>query len=288
MRVGSATLRGAMRSRCAICGQFESGGACPRCNGSLERADLLAPPRRGAVGEFLAGVQLAVRGALLTLTTPKLLALVLLPLFIQLAIVAFAIWAVVVYREQLTVRFDTPWITGLDWLRTALAAVAPWVSVLLLSVAALLVTLVASTAINAPFLELLSEKVEDEVFGGGDATRLSAGHVFFVWIWPIAQALVLALIQALLALVFLVLSLSVALAPLAFVGGVWLVAVSGMDTVIARKRYPVSARFRLVRRSLATQLGLALPWAFLPFLLPFSVAGFTLAYLRDRQLGRRE
>jgi len=274
--------------RCVHCGSLLRRGACTRCGGSVARPELLRPAPGGPLGEFLAGLRLALRGARLTLTRPKLLALVILPLFLNLLVFAGLLYLVISNRDLLRPDFEREWILGLDWLRSLIAGAAELFAVLLGIVLAVGGTLLISAVIAAPFLEWLSEAVESIVFGQPDRTPITPHYVWNTWIMPIFQALGVALLQAVLALCFLLLSLTGVLSPLVFVGGVWLTAVTLCDIAVARKRYPIRARFALVTRSLPLYLGLALPLAFLPFILPLGVAGATFAFLRERRhaLGR--
>ncbi len=273
--------------RCPACGNSLRAGVCARCGGEVARADLLAPLRRRGPAELLVGLALALRGAALTLSRPRLLALVAAPLVLNVLLFAFLVWLVIARREAFRPEFAEEWVYGLDWLRALLREAAVYGAVLLGILAAAGGTVLGSAVVAAPFLEWLSEAVESEVLGQRDETPITLGYVWSVWIVPVFQAAGVAALQASAALVFLALSLTGVLAPLVFLGGVWLTAVTLCDVVVARKGYPVSARFRLVNRSLLVHLGLALPFALLPFVLPLGVAGATLAYLRERGLRAR-
>ncbi|MFG0320102.1 MAG: EI24 domain-containing protein [Planctomycetota bacterium JB042] len=268
--------------RCAVCAALLRHAPCPRCGGAVARADLLRPVRRGGfVAELVTGFRFALRGVTLTLSRPRLLTLVIVPLILNLAIFAGLVWAVISYRELLRPEFEGPWIRGFDWLRVAIEGAAVWLSVVIGVVLAAAGTFLLSAVVNAPFLEWLSETVESIVFDHSDETPITPHYVWNVWVVPVFQAIGLAVVQGLLAILLLALSLTGVLAPLVFVGGVWLAAITLVDIAIARKRFPVAARFRLVNRSFPLWFGLALPSALLPFLLPFAVAGATLAHLRE-------
>jgi len=238
------------------------------------------------MSELLTGVSFAMRGATMTVARPRLLSLVIVPLILNLVIFAGLVWLVITNRDMLRPEFEGPWILGLDWLRELLSGVAVWIGVAIGLVLAAVGTLLLSAVVNAPFLEWLSETVESIVFDHSDATPVTPHYVWNVWIVPVLQAIGLAIVQGLLAIVFLALSLTGVLSPLVFIGSVWLTSITLVDVTIARKRFAVSDRFRHVNRSLPLWFGLALPFALLPFLLPFGVAGATLAHLRDlRQRG---
>jgi uncharacterized protein involved in cysteine biosynthesis len=267
--------------RCPICASPRKGRACTRCAGRIARRDLLEPlqPRPG-LGELATGVHLALRGARLTLRTPRLLALVLLPLVLSALI--FSGLAVLVWEHRDVVRpdFVQTWPWGLDWLRRVVAGAAEILGLLLGFGLALVATVVVAQVVNAPFLEWLSQAVESLVLGQPDRTPASLRQLWQTTVKPIFQALGLAAIQALLGLLFLLLSLAAVTAPLSALGGLWLVALTLCDVTIARKGLPVRERFRRVRRGFLLWGGLALPFFFAPFLLPLGVAGATLATLR--------
>ena len=272
-----------MTPRCPVCASPVLGAACTRCAGRLARPDLLEPlpPGRG-LGELATGVTLALRGARLTLRTPRLLALVVLPLAISVLVFAGLAALVWEHRDLARPELAQAWPWGLDWLRRVVAVAAETVGVLLGFGLALIATVVVAQVVNAPFLEWLSQAVESLVLGQTDRTPLSARQLWQTSVKPLFQALGLALLQAMLGLALLLLSLAAVTAPLSAIGGVWLVALTLCDVTIARKGLPVRERFRRVRRGFPLWAGLALPFFFVPFLLPLGVAGATLATLRDQ------
>ncbi|MFH0946134.1 MAG: EI24 domain-containing protein [Planctomycetota bacterium] len=270
-------------NRCTTCGSLIRKDKCTRCPGRFARPELLKPARKLFLTEFLIGLRLTLRGFTLTLSTPRLLSLVILPLILNVLVFAGLLYLVITNKEMLRPEFEQEWIFGFDWIRGLILGAAEFVAVLFGIVLALGGTLLASAVLAAPFLEWLSEAVESVVFGQGDRTPVSAHYVWNIWIVPVFQALGVAILQGMFALFFLVLSLTGVLSPLVFIGGVWLTAITLCDIVVARKRFPVRARFALINRSLPMYLGLALPLAFIPFILPFGVAGATLAFLRERK-----
>ncbi len=254
----------------------------------MARADLLGPPeRRSVAGEFLIGIDYAVRGALLTIRRPRLLGLVVIPLLLNVLIASVLIYLVVTHRDLLRPDFEGEWIVGTNWLRGLIQNAAVFFGVLIGIGLAVFGTLLVSTVVNAPFLEWLSECVESIVFGQGDETPITPHYVWHSWIVPVIQALGLAIVQGFIALALLVLSFTGIFAPLVFLGGLWLTAITLCDICVARKRYPVIARFSLVARSLGFWLGVALPFFLVPILIPFGVAGATLGFLRQRRFPGR-
>jgi uncharacterized protein involved in cysteine biosynthesis len=272
-----------MTARCPVCASLLHTTTCTRCAGRIARPDLLVPlPPRAGFGELATGFELALRGARLTLTTPRLLALVILPLALTVLIFAGLASLVWEYRDVVRPEFVQAWPWGLDWLRRVIAGAAEAVGVLLGFGLALIATVVVAQVVNAPFLEWLSQAVESVVLGQPDRSPLSVRQLWQTTVKPIFQAIGLAAIQAMLGLTFLVLSMAAVTAPLSVVGGVWLVALTLCDVTIARKGLPIRERFRRVRRGFFVWAGLALPFFFAPFLLPLGVAGATLATLRQQ------
>jgi len=272
-----------MTARCGICASPIHGAACTRCPGRIARPELLEPlPPGSGVAEFTTGVRLALRGARLTLRTPRLLVLVALPLAISVLIFAGLAWLVWEYRDVARPEFAQAWPWGLDWLRRGVAVAAEALGVLLGFGLALVTTVVVAQVVNAPFLEWLSQAVESVVLGQPDRTPLSARQLWQTTLKPVCQAVGLAVIQAALGLFFLLLSVAAVTAPLSALGGLWLLALTLCDVTIARKGLPVRERFRRVRRGFSLWAGLALPFFLAPFLLPLGVAGATLATLREQ------
>jgi uncharacterized protein involved in cysteine biosynthesis len=268
--------------RCEVCGHPRAASPCPRCGGTIAHPELLRPPRGHALGEFAVGLRLATRGARLTVRTPQLLLLVLLPLAIS--VLLFAAMVALLWHERGLVRPElaAAWPLGLDWLRRVVRVAAEGLGVLIGIGFALVATIVASQAINAPFLERLSQAVESLVVGRPDRTPFSLRRLWHVVLVPLVQAVVMAALQAAFGLLFLLLSMSAVGAPLAALGSLWLVALTLCDVTIARKGFPVRERFRRVAGDLPLYLGLALPFFLAPFLLPLGVAGATFADLRAR------
>lgn len=263
--------------RCAICGTLLHRGTCGRCAGEIARPDLIGPAtRKGLVGEFMVGLRLAIAGARLTLSTPGMVLLVITPIVLNLSVfVAIAWW---LFSNRGTV---IP-----AWATAHMGRVADVAAAGLAIVAAGLLAYVLSSLVGAPFLEWISEKTETIVFGHGDERPITGHYVWNVWTVPLLQAAGLAVMQGLFGITLLILSLTGVLAPVVLVGGVWMLAITLCDCVVARKRYPIRARFTLVNRSAPLYLGVALPFSLLPILLPLGVAGATLAYLRDRHIQR--
>jgi len=267
--------RAAGGGRCVTCGSLLDRGSCGRCAGEIVRPDLLGPAeKKGPIGELVVGLRLASAGVRMTVGNPGMLLLVIIPILLNLAVFAGIAWWLYTHRATVIPA----------WATAHMGPVADVAVGVLAIIAAAIIAYVLSAVVNAPFLEWLSEKTETIVFGQGDDRPITAHYVWNVWIVPLLQALGLAVMQGFFGLILLVLSLTGVLAPVVFVGGVWMLAITLCDYVVARKRYPIRARFTLVNRSAPLHPGAALPFSLLPILLPLGVAGATLAYLRDRRL----
>lgn len=277
-----------MIARCVVCGSPLAGAACLRCQQVLARPDLLGADRRlSPIGEGLFGLRLALRSLRLTLATPRLFAYWILPLLISLALFIGLTLFAFEHRGALLPTFDDDWPRWIDWARQPLAVAAGILGGLLALLAAALATLIASAVINAPFLERISEAVETLVLGTADRRPLSLHYAWNVWLVPLIQAVILAVVQGVLGIALLTVSLTGVLTPLVPVGSAFLTAAVLIDVVVARKRYPIRARYTLPLRNLPLWLGLALPFSIAPFLLPLGVAGATLAYLRELRIQTR-
>lgn len=268
--------------RCPVCAEPTKTRPCARCGERIDSPTRLAPEKaRTPIGEYLNGLRIGLRGFVMTLRTPRLLGLVAIPVLINLALLVALGRVFLDYAEAWSPEFTETWVRGTDWLRSPLRTTIGGLLGLLALVAALIGMLLTSSVVNAPFHEWISEGVETIVFGKPDPRPMDAVRIWRVWIWPVVQAAFLALLQGVLAIAFLLASFSGVLAPLSPVGSVYLIALTLVDVVIARKACPIAERFRTVHRALPTWLGLATPLFIVPFLLPFFVAGATLVYLRD-------
>ena len=280
-------MSGSGATRCKTCGSPLPKGGCRRCDGELARPELLGPSRRLTfVGAFFLGLRFALRGAIMTLTRPKLLALWVLPMlvnvgvFVGLILLAFE-------NKELMPSFDSEWPWYIEWARGILASTAGFLFGALAVIASALSALLLSSVIAAPFLEWISESVESIVLGTRDRRPINPHYVWNIWIVPLCQAAFVAVLQGVVMAALLVGSLTGVLAPLLFLGAAWMASVTLTDIVIARKRYPITARFVLPTKNASLWFGLALPFAFAPYLVSLGVAGATLAYLRELRLGPR-
>lgn len=278
---------------CLVCGELASTGRpesgsvadCPRCHGTIEKREWLEPligqgARGNAIAEYWTGLRFGLRGVQLMLSNRRVLSLVVIPALINIALFAALVYLLLTHLGSWLPSFEKPFITGLDWLRPAVRFVVLGLADLIAILAAALSMLTISTVINAPFHEWISEAVESLVLGRHDERPYTPARIWRVLIYPVIQAGFLALFQAVIAVVLFAISFSGVLAPVSTIGGVWLLAVSLVDIVIARKSYAVSDRFAVVAAAAPAWFGLATPLIFAPFLIAFFVPGATLLYLR--------
>src|SRR4051812_28274278 len=139
-----------MQTRCDICATALAAAPCTRCGGQLARPDLLQPPPGGSASELAVGLHLALRGARLTVRTPRLLALVVLPLMISGLLFAAMVALVWANRDLARPELVNLWPWGLDWLRRTVVVAAEGLGVLLGVGVALLATVILSQVVNAP------------------------------------------------------------------------------------------------------------------------------------------
>lgn len=274
-------MRAFLTHHCTTCGEPKGAAGCERCSGSIARPELLGPNERGGfIDEYITGLRLAFRGIGMTLRSPKLLVHILFPALLNLLLFVGLAWFLIQRTNEWLPTFEDPFILGFDWMRGPLRTIVTGLSDVIAVVVALIVMLLTSTIVNAPFHEWISEAVESIALGNQDPRPLSMGRIYTVFLWPLFQAVVLAVIQGALAIGFLLISLSGVLAPLATVGTCWLLALSLADVVIARKGASIGDRFSVVSNSLGAFLGLVTPLFFVPFLIAFFVPGATLLFLR--------
>lgn len=269
-------------TRCWRCGELPAPGQppqpCARCGARSSGPPRAARPDAGAA--FFLGLDGALRGANYVTNHPRLWPWILVPLLIN-AVTCSALvllgWSLL---SPLLPDFDGQHWGWADGLR---AVLAPTLSVVLLAVtglAALALTLMVAGVVNAPFLDVLSERVESEVLRRSPPARPLAA-VLGDALAALSAALVLALRQAAFLSLFFLLSFTAVGAPLFVVADAWFAGFGLLDVTLARKRYPARERLAWARRHRAQVLGLGLPVAIIPPLQPFGVVGATLLYLVD-------
>ncbi len=269
-------------TRCWRCGELPATGQppqpCTRCGARTPGPP--RGPRPDAAAAFLRGLEGPLRGASYVSNHPRLWPWILVPLLIN----AVTCGALVLLGWKLLAPL-LPDFAGQDWgwLDGVRAALAPTLRVILLAVtalAALALTLLVAGVVNAPFLDVLSERVESEVLRRSPPGRPPAA-VLGDALAALGAALALALRQSAFLSLFFLLSFSAVGAPLFVVASVWFSGFAQADVTLARKRYPARERLAWARRHRAQVLGLGLPVALIPPLQPFGIVGATLLYLVD-------
>lgn len=244
---------------------------------SAPNAPSAAPDARIAplATQWAVGLAAVPRGVRFVGEHPRLWAWIALPLLINLGLCVLLVavgWTLV---EPLLPRFaggDWGWF---DWLRVSLG---PTLRVLLVIVAvgaAVVVTLMLSGLVNAPFYDLLSEKVEALALGRPLPER-PWSKLLPDALFALAAALSLLWRQALVMAALYLLSFTVVGAPLFIAAGFYFTGFALADVTLARKRHPAAARRAFARRHALLLLGLGLPVALFPPLQPFGIAGATL------------
>jgi CysZ protein len=229
--------------------------------------------------QWAVGLAAVPRGVHFVVKHPRLWTWIVLPMLINLGLCALLValgWTLV---EPLLPRFaggDWGWF---DWLRVSLGPVLHVLLAIVAAVAALLVTLMLSGLVNAPFYDLLSEKVEALALGRPvpsrpwskllpDASFALGAALSLLW----RQVLVMAALYGL--------SFTAVGAPLFIAATFFYTGRSLVDVPLARKRLPAAERRAFARRHRLLLLGLGLPVTLFPPLQPFGIAGATLLCLR--------
>lgn len=269
-------------TRCWRCGEAPRPGhppqPCARC-GAVTAGPPPAPAPDPAAA-FARGLQACVQGASYVTHHPRLWLWILLPLLVNALTCSALIllgWSLLAPLLPDFAGQDWGWFDGLR------AALEPTLRVLLLLVnalAALALTLLVAGVVNAPFYDVLSEKVESTVL----RRPLPSAPLAVLLrdaLAALAAALHLALRQAACLALFFVLSFTAVGAPLFVLANFWFTGFALVDVTLARKRYPARERLAWVRRHRAQVLGLGLPVAIIPPLQPFGIVGATLLYLVD-------
>lgn len=220
-----------------------------------------------------------MRGAAFVGNHPRLWAWIVIPLLINAATCG----GLIVLGYQLVEPLlpnpaewgDWGWFDGVRVALLPLLRALVWVVAVM---AALIVTLIVSGVINAPFYDLLSEKVENIALGVPDPGRPWSAIVSDS-IFALRAALIIALRQIIMMALLFVLSFTAIGAPLFVLAGFYFTGFALLDVTLARKRYDASARVNWCRRHWALSMGLGLPVNLIPPLQPFGIVGATLLYL---------
>jgi len=221
-----------------------------------------------------------VRGAAFVGNNPRLWTWIVIPLLINAATCG----ALILLGYQMA----EPWLPDLaaqDWgwfdgVRVVLLPVLQALVWMVAIVAALVVTLIVSGVINAPFYDLLSEKVENVALGVPDPGR-PWSKIIGDSIFALRAALSIALRQTIVMAFLFVLSFTAIGAPFFLLAGFYYTGFALLDVTLARKRYNASARVAWCRRHWALSIGLGLPVNIIPPLQPFGIVGATLLYLES-------
>lgn len=270
-------------ARCARCGEPAAAATCARCGARpVVGASGGAPRARRPL--FLAGLAGVPRGLSFVGRHPRLWVWILLPLAVSAALfggIALGGW-----------HLSRAWVPDLSqqhwgWFEGLRTLVAPTLAVLFgaLSVfVALIVTLLLAGVVNAPFHDLLAERVESLVLARADPGRPWSAFLGDAWA-ALAGALRLALWQAVVLGLLFLLSFTVIGAPLFALAGFYYAGFALCDVTLARKRYDARARAAWARRHGALLLGLGAPVQLFPPLQPFGIVGATLLYLESPDKG---
>jgi uncharacterized protein involved in cysteine biosynthesis len=228
---------------------------------------------------FTDGLRGALLGARLVGEHPRLWLWILVPLLVNAITfggLVLAGWSVAHAMQTNLASASWGWFDGLrEFLAPVVGVLLGLVSVL----AALLVTLLASGIVNAPFYELLSEQVQRLVERRAEASRPWAVALADAWAAFLA-ALSLGLMQAAILSFLFLLSFTAVGAPLFALAGFFFTGFGLVDITLSRQRLAAPARRQWARRHARLLLGIGLPVSLVPPLAPFAVIGATLLCLR--------
>jgi len=254
-------------------GERGPAGPCPRCGAPPESP---APRRLGAAAGLLA----LARGLVFVHRHPRLWGFILAPLLLNAIVFALVAWGTFEWVMGVLPALQEPWPGWIDWLRVGIDAVLPFLMGLVAVVAAFVTSLLVASIVNAPFYDLLSEKIELIVLARPDLERSWATFVADIG-HSVLAALHVAARQAVAMGLLFVLSFTAVGAPLFVVAGFYFTGFALADVTLARKMYPARGRVAWAHRHLPLLIGLGLPISFVPLLAPFGIAGATLAFLED-------
>lgn len=253
---------------------------CPRC----EAGAGWEPEARRRPGPF-AGFSAVFEGMSFVRAHPGLLTWIALPLLLNAALFGFLVWWIGGSLGSFAPDFQSEWPAWIDWLRAGLDSLGVttllrWLGAAVGVLAAFLLTLLLAGIVNAPFYDVLSERVESAYFGRKDPGRgllaLPADTLR-----SLGAALSLALRQLVVLGVLFLLSFVVVGAPLFAAAGFYFTGLALLDVTLSRKLYPGRTRARWARRHLLGLMAMGLPVSFVPPLAPFGIVGATLFFLRD-------
>lgn len=235
--------------------------------------------KRG-VSAFAVGIAAPFRGLAFLNAHPKLWSWVIAPLVVNLLLCGSMVWLMAGQLDSWIPDMTEAWPAWIDWLRVGLGWVIGFAVWSVALGAAAILTVVLSGLVNSPFYDLLSEKVEAAHFGRKDPGRPLAAMLGDI-VRSLGTSLSLLLRYVAVMAVLLLLSFVGIGAPLFMIAGWYYAGLAQIDLTLARKLYPAGKRTGWARGHLALVLGLGVPVAFLPPLLPFGIVGATLTYLEE-------
>jgi len=272
------TGKGALR--CWACGTALAGpSVCPRCGNDAPRPAPASGPA-AALARLAKGAAAPLRGLAFLNAHPELWRWILAPLVFNSLIFVGGAWYLVSHLGEWLPDIDQPWPDWIDWLRGTAGWLLTAVMWVIGVMASFLATLLLSSVVNAPFYDLLSEKVELTHIGSQDPGRPWSALLGDI-LRSLKASLSLLLRWGLVMVVLLALSFTAIGAPLFAAAGFYYLGLAQVDLTMARKLYPGRLRAAWARRHFPLIIGLGIPVSFIPPLAPFAIVGATLAWLDE-------
>lgn len=247
---------------------------------------------------LLSGISYPVRGLMFVLKRPALLRLALVPLLLNVVLLAGGLGVGYYFFGELF-GLIFPWekpdsgaMVTLWWV--AFYMVGTVLAVAIGGVSFLLVIAVGSI-IAAPFHDLIAERTENELRGGGSEEPFSLSRIIREILTTLIDQIQLLIVFFIGLVVILLLNLvpvlgSAVSAALSFAWTWWFLTLEFTEPALSRSRYRFKQRWGLLSQHLRLAMGFGVgAWLlmFIPLTMPFLVAAGTMAAC-DLVPGRRD
>lgn len=233
---------------------------------------------------LIKGIQYNLKGLMMGVTTPRLLFLGLLRLFVVVLLTLVSSGLVIMWHEAILNILWTMPESG--WLLVIWKGVSWILSIFLAMISGVFSYLVAQVLFSVFIMDYMSRITEKIVLGPDNNINDSALSFFQMFIHLVRQEIPRAIIPVLLMLFIMVLGfltpLGPAVAAISSIAAVVFLAWDNTDLVPARRMLPFNKRFGFLKKNLLFHIGFGLcfliPWINILFL-SFAPVGATLYFL---------